>query len=436
MNILSTITLRQILFLLAAVCILFSSFALAVPKAEAQTTLWGSGTERREYINSLIQSIKELSLEIERLQGSTSPTPDAILPPPVIDPPICEPFTHSLYPGVTDATTNGEVSRLQTFLKSAGDFTYGTVTGYYGLNTQTAVQRWQARNNIVSSGSAESTGYGLVGALTRESLGSYCTGGPKIVLIPGIDPPEPPEPPEPDKPIVDLKINGQDGPLQLTPGSAEFTWAVNNTVYDRCIAIGDSTEWTGQKPAGGSETVMIEGSEGDVILYTISCYSSTGRVQAVADTVKVTILSNDEAPCYYAPFDYNDDGVISMEDLDFLGDIILGVEICPDGKDCDPNDSGTTNVNDLARLLEIINGTRACPVDCYREEFDYNDDEVIDQKDIDFIQQVILEFETCPDGKNCDPNGDGETNVFDYFPLWEIINGESKLCSVNTVSNF
>ena len=82
----------------------------------------------------------------------------------------CVTLTQNLYMGVSDAATGGEVTKLQAFLKETGDFTYPKVTGYYGPATETAVQRWQARMQIVTSGSPETNGYGVVGPMTRARM--------------------------------------------------------------------------------------------------------------------------------------------------------------------------------------------------------------------------------------------------------------------------
>lgn len=76
----------------------------------------------------------------------------------------CVNLSYSLYTGQTDASTNGDVTRLQNFL---------TVTpiGYFGPQTEQAVQRWQSAHGIVSSGSPDTTGYGLVGPQTSEAMG-------------------------------------------------------------------------------------------------------------------------------------------------------------------------------------------------------------------------------------------------------------------------
>ncbi|HEX5774989.1 MAG TPA: peptidoglycan-binding domain-containing protein [Candidatus Paceibacterota bacterium] len=80
----------------------------------------------------------------------------------------CLNLTYNLYFGSTDTQTNGEVSKLQAFLG-------GEVTGYFGPATEQLVKEWQAAHGIVSSGTADTTGYGAVGPQTREAIrGSSC----------------------------------------------------------------------------------------------------------------------------------------------------------------------------------------------------------------------------------------------------------------------
>lgn len=83
----------------------------------------------------------------------------------------CSVLSATLRLGSTDQTTEGEVSRLQAFLgKDKSIYPEDAVTGYFGSSTLAAVQRWQAAQGIVSSGTPESTGYGNVGPLTREDM--------------------------------------------------------------------------------------------------------------------------------------------------------------------------------------------------------------------------------------------------------------------------
>ena len=95
-------------------------------------------------INSLLAQIHALQERIAALNGAT-PATGAHL--------SCLVLTHNFGPNDTDATTNGEVSKLQRFLTADPSFyPEASVTGYFGPATTRALQRYQARNGIVSSG--------------------------------------------------------------------------------------------------------------------------------------------------------------------------------------------------------------------------------------------------------------------------------------------
>lgn len=84
----------------------------------------------------------------------------------------CLRLVSSLRLGHRDEYASGPVSSLQQFLKSTGDFTYPEITGYFGPATQTALQKFQSRGGIVSSGTPETTGHGVAGPRTREYIQS------------------------------------------------------------------------------------------------------------------------------------------------------------------------------------------------------------------------------------------------------------------------
>ena len=71
-----------------------------------------------------------------------------------------------------------DVLRLQQFLaRDPAVYPEGTASGYYGALTERAVQRWQVKYNIVSSGSPSTTGYGVVGPRTAAAIALLCTTG-------------------------------------------------------------------------------------------------------------------------------------------------------------------------------------------------------------------------------------------------------------------
>jgi plastocyanin len=75
-------------------------------------------------------------------------------------------------------SSGDDVTRLQQFLaRDPSVYPEGQVTGYFGALTQAAVQRWQTKYNIVSSGSPDTTGFGVVGPRTAAAMSQLCTTG-------------------------------------------------------------------------------------------------------------------------------------------------------------------------------------------------------------------------------------------------------------------
>jgi len=77
---------------------------------------------------------------------------------------------------------NSEVRQLQELLaKDTGIYPEGKVTGYFGALTRKAVQKFQKKYGIASSGNENTTGYGLVGPKTlakiKEVFGTTTTTG-------------------------------------------------------------------------------------------------------------------------------------------------------------------------------------------------------------------------------------------------------------------
>ncbi len=89
-------------------------------------------------------------------------------------------------------SSGDDVTRLQQFLAAdVSVYPEAQVTGYYGALTEAAVKRWQAKFNIVSSGTPESTGYGVVGPRTAAAMALQCgqagtSGGTNQVTSPTV----------------------------------------------------------------------------------------------------------------------------------------------------------------------------------------------------------------------------------------------------------
>jgi peptidoglycan hydrolase-like protein with peptidoglycan-binding domain len=150
--------MRKIAFVFALVLLLAAPAAHALSVSELQAQIQSLLTQLSSLREQLAQAEKDTIVE-QKVQ----PTDTSIFP-------ICRrPFTTSIARG----TTGEAVLELQGFLKNEGVFS-GDTTGYFGAQTERALKDWQAQNNVVSNGSAATTGYGVAGRRTWDVIGQRC----------------------------------------------------------------------------------------------------------------------------------------------------------------------------------------------------------------------------------------------------------------------
>ena len=127
--------------------------------------------EIQAQIAALFARIQALQAELDSLPtGTAGGTTGGTQTPSGIS---CPNIARNLSVGLEGA----DVTQLQRYLASDPNiYPEGIVSGYFGMLTQRAVQRWQASRGIVSSGTPDTTGYGAVGPRTREALRN-CGGG-------------------------------------------------------------------------------------------------------------------------------------------------------------------------------------------------------------------------------------------------------------------
>jgi peptidoglycan hydrolase-like protein with peptidoglycan-binding domain len=111
--------------------------------------------------SALFQALEKLQTQLRGLGTATQSTTST----PATTTATCLDLRRNLYIGTTDATTDGEVSKLQAFLVAAGVYPEGNITGYYGNATAQAVMRLQNQYgmNFVTLKSG-------VGPMTRAKL--------------------------------------------------------------------------------------------------------------------------------------------------------------------------------------------------------------------------------------------------------------------------
>src|SRR3989344_1019255 len=115
-------------------------------------------TDLQAQVQVLTQLLQQLQQQKARAPAASTST-------------SCGALTTSLDPGASGVA----VTQLQQFLaRDPSVYPEGKVTGYYGPLTTAAVQRFQAQNGIISSGTPSTTGYGRVGPKTLSAIKSQC----------------------------------------------------------------------------------------------------------------------------------------------------------------------------------------------------------------------------------------------------------------------
>lgn len=118
-------------------------------------------------IASLTSELQSLIAEIDSLEGNSSGSASVSGAPTYVAGGSCPQIGRVLSLG----SSGSDVLGLQQFLGVS------PATGYYGTLTQSAVESWQASNNIISYGTPATTGYGVVGPRTEAAIRLACSGG-------------------------------------------------------------------------------------------------------------------------------------------------------------------------------------------------------------------------------------------------------------------
>ncbi|HEY4517987.1 MAG TPA: PKD domain-containing protein [Candidatus Paceibacterota bacterium] len=171
---------------------------------------------------------------------------------------ICA-VTNALYLGIGDGDTDGDVTLLQQFLGVS------PTTGFFGPKTLLAVQNWQAANGVVSSGTPDTTGYGVVGPKTLSAMqkSAGCGGSTSATL----------------------SATPTSGPAPLT---VYFQGSGSVLAQSAGISFGDGT-MTGEGVTSVSHTYYNPGT------YTASLHKDGAKGEVVA-TATITATQNQALP--------------------------------------------------------------------------------------------------------------------------------------------
>lgn len=145
----------------------FPLFLYAATLAELQAQL----TALQQKVSALIS-----------LQGTTAAPPTSTSSGQASGAAACPNLSRNL----SRRSRGADVTQLQLFLISQNLLASDSATGFFGLFTERAVQQWQSKNGIVSSGTPSTTGYGAVGPKTRNRIAMSCKGPSSA--IPNIKP--------------------------------------------------------------------------------------------------------------------------------------------------------------------------------------------------------------------------------------------------------
>jgi len=130
------------------------------PPSTPPPTSSSQADQLRAQAAALLERIKQLQ---QQVAGGSSASPSS-----------CPRVGMSLKLG----SSGEDVRRLQQFLaQDPSVYPERMVTGYYGALTEAAVKRWQTKYNVVSSGTAATTGFGVVGPRTAAAMALLCAQG-------------------------------------------------------------------------------------------------------------------------------------------------------------------------------------------------------------------------------------------------------------------
>ncbi len=243
-----------------------------------------STTSAQAQIDALLQQIAQLQTQLAALRGQSTTSSGSSSQ--------CLNLANALVIGSTDATTNGEVSKLQQFLIAAGVYPEARTTGYYGLLTAQAVVRWQKAHGMDFVTTRSGVGPMTRAKMTCDQKVAQCSTYDSKPVITSITPSSGPVGTtieiigcnflgfESDKTLLFTNSKGERG---LLYGGSDATTRTSNTVMrvtlPRTLCQNDNS-YSGLPCSASLE--LVPG------LYTVYSNSYGGNSNAVNFTVTAT----------------------------------------------------------------------------------------------------------------------------------------------------
>lgn len=294
-------TFIQTLAVISLVCAPYSASALTQEELMAQ-------------IQTLLGQVAALQQQLGTTAQPTTATPAVTTVTGQAGDVDCPHISRILKVG----STGDDVTRLQQFLaQDYAIYPEGTVSGYYGALTEAAVQRWQNKFKIVSTGSPESTGFGVVGPRTAALMALQCAngGGGVATQVGGFIKVSPVSGTAPLNVAVEATINtthscgattyvlnwGDNSPVQNIPLSAGVCQEAKQTFTHTYSYGGTYTVTLGAQGHSTSATVVVSGTPGPVT----GTVTSGGSTTPSPDTFSVNKTSGT------APLDVGFSGMLN-----------------------------------------------------------------------------------------------------------------------------
>jgi peptidoglycan hydrolase-like protein with peptidoglycan-binding domain len=215
------------------------------------TLLLTPASASADQVSDLLAQIAALQQQILAAQGGSqaAATPTATLSQSGA---YCPNLQRTLQFGMKGS----DVGELQQFLIVQGLLEEDSVTAYFGVKTERAVQTFQVTQRIVMGGLREVTGFGVVGRKTRAVIQDVCLGGarpPVSTPLPTISLPTVPQTPTQPKQPYETVVES----LLVTPKTGSAPLYASITAKLSCdparvykLVYGDGAEKQIPPPGG------------------------------------------------------------------------------------------------------------------------------------------------------------------------------------------